>query len=57
MESLTPQLPICKVAKIGASGMGLAITQAMLASHGGTIRPAEAGGRGAHFEITLPALG
>ncbi|HXV30299.1 MAG TPA: HAMP domain-containing sensor histidine kinase [Sinorhizobium sp.] len=39
----------------GGTGMGLAITQAMLASHGGTIRLADAGGRGANFEITVPA--
>ncbi|MQW88692.1 hypothetical protein GHJ82_18000 [Sinorhizobium saheli] len=41
----------------GGTGMGLAITQAMLASHGGTIRLLETGGSGASFEISLPAIG
>ncbi|ODR92999.1 sensor histidine kinase [Sinorhizobium alkalisoli] len=38
----------------GGTGMGLAITQAMLASHGGTIRLVDTGGRGAGFELVLP---
>ncbi|MEY9164836.1 signal transduction histidine kinase [Sinorhizobium fredii] len=41
----------------GGTGMGLAIAQAMLASHGGTIRLMDARDRGARFEIAIPVAG
>lgn len=37
----------------GGTGMGLAIVQAMLTAHGGSIALVESG-RGAHFAVTLP---
>jgi len=37
----------------GGTGMGLAIVQAMLTAHGGSISLVESG-RGAHFAVTLP---
>ncbi|WP_034855196.1 sensor histidine kinase [Sinorhizobium sojae] len=40
----------------GGTGMGLAITQAMLAAHGGTIRLLDSDGRGTRFELVLPVL-
>lgn len=41
----------------GGTGMGLAITQAMLASHGGTIGLMDADERGVRFEIAIPVAG
>ncbi|ACP22237.1 two-component sensor histidine kinase (plasmid) [Sinorhizobium fredii NGR234] len=41
----------------GGTGMGLAITRTMLASHGGTIGLMDADERGTRFEIAIPVVG